>query len=208
MSATQPSAVTAEDLVAAVAADVAGLRRRVGELEQQLVRPAADSDAPEDDQGDDEDTPEFDGVRVWNWSAMDTAETTTARRELATWLRDVLTVRYPAILTHSGWKPCWYRHLDVVEELSWLYAAWRAAYEDPDARPIQAGEWHDKWFPGVMDRIESAMRRCGSGTGTASGGHIERDSYASPLADEGILAWFTDTDTPSPRRDGDGDGDG
>jgi hypothetical protein len=38
-------------------------------------------------------------------------------------------------------RPCWYRHWDVVFELSWLYQEWRAAYESPSAsiRAVRTG---------------------------------------------------------------------
>jgi hypothetical protein len=127
---------------------------------------------------------------------MDDQEAAAAREELTTWLREVLTVRYPAMVTSSSaWRPCWYRHPDVVEELSWLYAAWRAAYEEPDAPPTRAADWHDRWLPGVIARITEALRRCGHGSpqgGQAQDqGHKPRE-YAELFADQGLDEWLAD----------------
>ena len=55
-------------------------------------------------------------------------------------------------------QPCWYRHPDVLDELTALRAAWYAAYRDSAASATAAIEWHDRWLPGAMTRCKAAMK--------------------------------------------------
>ncbi|MGY2876384.1 hypothetical protein ACVW00_003574 [Marmoricola sp. URHA0025 HA25] len=50
--------------------------------------------------------------------------------------------------------PCWSNHPEIVEELTALWLAWQAAYEEPDPSLTAAADWHDRWLPGVLHRIE------------------------------------------------------
>lgn len=49
---------------------------------------------------------------------------------------------------------CWAEHPEIVEELTALWLAWQAAYEQPDAQLTAAADWHDRWLPGVLHRLE------------------------------------------------------
>jgi hypothetical protein len=63
------------------------------------------------------------------------------------WIRN----RYP----HAGRiPPCWADHPEQVEELTALWLAWQHAYEDRDAPLSAAADWHDRWLPGVLYRLE------------------------------------------------------
>jgi len=55
---------------------------------------------------------------------------------------------------------CWLWHPEVVEELLWLMYAWHAAYRDDDATVQRAGDWHDRYRPGVVRRIQELARHC------------------------------------------------
>ncbi|HEX6514911.1 MAG TPA: hypothetical protein VF049_05025 [Nocardioidaceae bacterium] len=93
------------------------------------------------------------------WVDLTQEEAREAWRELYEWLRDVLFARYP--ITEQQVPPCWYLHPAAVEELSWLRTAWCAAYRNPKASPTAAGEWHDRWLPGVLRRIADEWADCG-----------------------------------------------
>jgi hypothetical protein len=44
----------------------------------------------------------------------------------------------------------------MVEELAWLQQAWQTAY-DPETGSISAAaDWHDRYRPGVTNRIKAA----------------------------------------------------
>ena len=92
-------------------------------------------------------------------------------RDLVTWLGDVY-LRYP-----DGGKSlpdCWLWHPDVVEELVWLWHAWLAAYRAEAATVTAAGDWHDRYRPGVVRRIKTVAGTCSLEThlprGDRSGG--------------------------------------
>jgi hypothetical protein len=88
--------------------------------------------------------------RVPCWSEMTAEEAAVAWNDLVTWVRGVLLVTYPVA---NELPACWYRHQVAVEELSWLRQTWRAAYLIPSAPPKDAGDWHDRWLPGVLQRL-------------------------------------------------------
>jgi hypothetical protein len=49
---------------------------------------------------------------------------------------------------------CWAEHPELVEELTALWLAWQAAYQDRDATLTAAADRHDRWLPGVLHRLE------------------------------------------------------
>ena len=49
--------------------------------------------------------------------------------------------------------PCWYRHRDVVIELSWLCQEWLKIYTTSYGTPHRAGDWHDRYAPGVKPKM-------------------------------------------------------
>jgi len=55
---------------------------------------------------------------------------------------------------------CWLWHPDLVEELLWLMHAWAAAYQGPNASVALAGDWHDRYRPGVVRRIKTVAGTC------------------------------------------------
>jgi hypothetical protein len=77
--------------------------------------------------------------------------------ELLTWMQ-VVYLRYPDAA--AGLPDCWLWHPDVVEELLCLMQAWLAAYRDDKAVVSLAGDWHDRYRPGVIRRITSTAGRC------------------------------------------------
>jgi hypothetical protein len=83
--------------------------------------------------------------------------------ELAGWVDEVLRECYPEAVKDLG--SCWYRHLDIVNELIALRSAWLAAYQDKAASATAAIEWHDRWLPGAMAWAKAALRARGCKSG-------------------------------------------
>ncbi|WP_436493405.1 hypothetical protein [Actinokineospora sp. HUAS TT18] len=87
---------------------------------------------------------------------------------------------------------CWLWHPDVVEELVWLMHAWIAAYDDDGASALAAGDWHDRYRPGVVRRIKTTAGTCSLESHT--------DPHAGPRvplveAAEAIVDWWGSTRT-------------
>lgn len=84
-----------------------------------------------------------------------------ARREhmrvLTQWLLEELVPRQPELV--GALCTCWSQHPDVVDNLTALRSAWKAAYSSK-ASPTAAMEWLDRWAPAACKRIDSSLRRC------------------------------------------------
>jgi hypothetical protein len=95
------------------------------------------------------------------------------------WLRH----RYP--IAHQL-PPCWAQHSELVEELTALHLAWRAAYTDPAATPTAAADFHTHYLPAALDHVHGWGVHC---TDT----HRPRSTgvYAEPPGPDG------DTSAPS-----------
>ena len=119
------------DEIANVTTDVAAdLLSRIGELETTLVpgrSPAA-----------------------WSWRDLGPGASEQLRDELSLWV-GWLRSRYPLA---RKVPPCWPEHPELVEELTALWLAWQYAYEERDAPLTAAADWHDRWLPGVLHRLE------------------------------------------------------
>ncbi len=84
----------------------------------------------------------------WRYIGSHTAETLIA--ELAEWV-DWVRQRYPLARRIPA---CWADHPEIVEELTALWLAWQAAYTEPDPLLTAAADWHDRWLPGVLHRLQ------------------------------------------------------
>lgn len=126
---------------------------------------------------------------VWNWSfddGMDKAEAGEAWEILVKWVRTELQGAYgwvgpPADVfanASSGYgsvsgapvtppriPPCWYRHREAVIELSWLCQEWMKIYRTSYGTPSRAGDWHDRYAPGVKRRVMAALAKCATDKG-------------------------------------------
>ncbi|WP_370617686.1 DUF4913 domain-containing protein [Mumia qirimensis] len=92
------------------------------------------------------------GVNVpsqWSWRGQSPHGTRTLWRGLAEWV-GWLRGRYPLA---RQIPPCWWRHPELVEELTALWVAWREAYADPEAPMTSPIDWHDRWLPAFLRRI-------------------------------------------------------
>jgi hypothetical protein len=134
-----------------------------------------------------------------SWLILPT-DSTIARQvlgELTGWMGAVY-LRYADAA--ASLPDCWLWHPDVVEELLWLMHAWATAYQGSAASVALAGDWHDRYRPGVVRRIKAT-------TGTCSlenhpGRNARPDATGDvPLAEaaDGIAAWWaTHRDQPAP----------
>lgn len=128
---------------------------------------------------------------------LDTAQQLLAG--LVDWMARIY-LRYPDAA--AGLPDCWAWHPNVVEELLWLWQAWRAAYHDDHAAVTAAADWHDRYRPNVVRRITATAGRC------SLENHQPRPDrpplgkpQGVPLADatESITAWWaTDRNNPGP----------
>ena len=86
----------------------------------------------------------------WCWRDLGPQGQEELWRELASWV-GWIRARYPL----AGKIPdCWDQHPEIVEELTALWLAWQLAYQTSDAPLTAAADWHDRWLPGVLHRLE------------------------------------------------------
>jgi len=155
----------APSTIAALAGTVAALGTRLGIMQGQ-VEAAATREALEALAARHEElaslvaevleaeTPK--GPAAIDWTRLDPEARSAALAALSLWVNDVLLPGYP----NCGLRDCWASHRQAVIELSNIWQAWRHAYQRrrPDLK--LALEWHDRWMPNAMRRIEFATRNC------------------------------------------------
>jgi len=76
---------------------------------------------------------------------------------------------------------CWLWHPDVVEELVWLSHAWKLA-----------GDWHDRYRPGVVTRLKGLAGNCSLERHQTRGGHSPVGAPVVPITDalDAIADWW------------------
>jgi hypothetical protein len=114
------------------------LARRVDELADSVAHPA------------------YEFPTGWTWRALGGHSARVLWEQLHDWV-GWLRGRYPVA---DAVPPCWYRHSEVVEELTALWLAWRAAYAEADAALLGPAEWHDRWLPGALQHIRGWGVHC------------------------------------------------
>jgi hypothetical protein len=97
--------------------------------EDQQLRPANNRD---------ESLPEE--VQPVNWKTLTDIEAPAVWAQLADWV-DWFTARYQISVRKI--PACWYRHGDLVEELSALHTAWQVSYSTLDGGYGPIG-WHER----------------------------------------------------------------
>lgn len=133
-----------------------------------------------------------DPVRPVSWiaSSTDPQATATALAELADWVGRVY-LRYPVAAREL--PDCWLWHPDVVEELAWLQQAWQGAYCPETGTVGAAGDWHDRYRPGVAARIRSAARGCSLETHTQPDRPTGAVVVPSVGSAEALARWWSST---------------
>ncbi|MEY9961514.1 hypothetical protein [Streptacidiphilus sp. MAP5-52] len=156
----------AEKLLAILAGDLAGhktrlealeslklsdLREQVGRMTDLLIELTAqkEEEVPEEE--------EWDPTAVPDWRTMNREDAREAWTTLVAWCRDVL---YPTYCNPTIWRPCWYQHARIREELTWLCAHWHWSYKVKGAPPTRAAEWHARWWPYVRPLLKDGFTGC------------------------------------------------
>jgi hypothetical protein len=91
------------------------------------------------------------GSRPFVWADLtpvDAAATWTALARWVGWLRS----RYPLARQVPR---CWWRHPELVEELTALWLAWQEAYVAKGAPLTAAADWHGRWLPELLRRMRA-----------------------------------------------------
>jgi len=86
----------------------------------------------------------------WCWRTIGPHGAEELWHQLTDWVSWIRN-RYPLA---RKIPPCWDEHPELVEELTALWLAWQHAYEDTEAPLTAAADWHDRWLPGVLYRLE------------------------------------------------------
>jgi hypothetical protein len=155
------------EALAALAAQVADLRSQVSRATAWQMRNAGLDGLPAkvDELGQAlEDALDGGAVRVQApfWLDLTQEEYTAELAELAEWVSKVLMPSYRDY-TEMAIRPCWPNHLAAVWELSTIRAEWRRVYDRKKPELAGALNWHDRWLPGVLARLEKAMHSCTAG---------------------------------------------
>ena len=87
---------------------------------------------------------------AWCWRDLGEHGREELWNQLTDWV-DYLRSRYPLARKIPA---CWAEHPELVEELTALWLAWQGAYQDRDAPLTAPVDWHDRWLPGVLHRLE------------------------------------------------------
>lgn len=141
--------------------------------------------------------PEFESALSWLDLPEDTGRARVLLTDLTGWMRDIF-LRYPDAV--AALPECWMWHPDVVEELVWLMCAWASAYRDDDAPVSRAGDWHDRYRPGVVKRIKATTGTCSLENHAESGSHFAARPVVPVAEALDVLAhwWGINRDEPAP----------
>jgi hypothetical protein len=86
-----------------------------------------------------------------SWFELGPDEAAKALSKLDPWVRTVLA-RHGKVLAQL--RPCWWQHPLVVEELLVLSQLWHKTYRGKKASPEKAADWHHRWLPGWLERVD------------------------------------------------------
>ena len=132
---------------------------------------------------------------LWSRDVVDADEALAVLQQLMRW-----AVRVYLRYADAALPECWLWHPDVIEELVWLRSAWQAAYHGPMASALRAGDWHDRFRPGVVRRLRAAAGDCSLRE------HFEKPTWpVVPVADAApaIATWWAEPGDPAPVPSGD-----
>jgi hypothetical protein len=128
-----------------LAAHLADLDTRFGEF-ADTINDALDAAAPK-------------GPPALRWDNLNPDTYSAQLGALRTWVDKILI---PVYVTGGGYTlaECWTDHPQAVWELGTVAVAWRRAYVRRRPDLALALDWHDRWLPGAMRRLEDATRPC------------------------------------------------
>lgn len=120
-----------------------------------------------------EDEPVF-----WSWRYVTGEERTMLWEELTNFV-SWINHRYFADSRSKQIIPCWYRHGAIVEELTGLWAAWRAASFNAKKPNAKMADFHRRYFWPTMDKVALLSDSCSKkGEHTVYGDGQVRDDDA------------------------------
>lgn len=121
------------------------------------------------------------------WARLTAEQAAEVWLALDDWVR-WLVARYA--LDHRDVPPCWYTHDDIVEELTALWTAHRAAY-DPTGPPTGPADWHH-----TLAATRSRLQVWAGRTGCRHGEHrsATRPGWAADPAGQDAFLEFVDDD--------------
>jgi hypothetical protein len=104
------------------------------------------------------------GPSAPRWDGIDADQRTAQLRWLRSWVDGVLRPGYVAGGSYTL-RDCWDQHEQALWELGLVAAWWGYIFSRVRARPdtVLALEWHDRWLPGAMHRLDQATRQCDMG---------------------------------------------
>jgi hypothetical protein len=150
--------------------------RALTTLLQQQATAGHDGGQPAAAPGDDTGGTAGRRAAPWCWRGITPDRATALWTELADWVAWLHT-RYPLAEVLPG---CWWRHPELVEELTAAHEAWKFANTSPGANPYGPAEWHDRYLPGLEHRLATRWktRRCAQ-----THQPTQPYSYGTPLDD-------------------------
>jgi hypothetical protein len=95
--------------------------------------------------------------RIWWWPDLTEEQAGQSWQVLCEWVYSVLLGRHERF--RIGFRPCWFCHTEVVDELTALCQAWLAAYIEGHSM-YGPSEWLDRCLPNEMGRIDKDLSRC------------------------------------------------
>ncbi|MFE4080402.1 hypothetical protein [Paenarthrobacter sp. YIM B13468] len=162
-----------DDDLKQLSANVDGLTELVGNL---LRNPPQEQPAP------------------WNWKELNGPGAAALLTELRTWV-DWYNDRY-GVAAESRIPGCWYRHGPVVEELTGVWIAWRAAYYGHKTPNDAPAYWHERILWPTINRIKKGTW----GLSACNPAHKDPRPKNEPPTDDGFAAFLGDmkSEQPSP----------
>ena len=94
-----------------------------------------------------------------DWHRMTPEDRTAALGKLADWTTGILAVWYP----DTRLAACWPNHPQAIAELGVIWAEWRRIYEPKAPELKGALDWHDRWLPDAIRRINDITKNCAGG---------------------------------------------
>ena len=159
-----PSPLALGESLAALAAQVAGLRGQVRDINERLDRAglrdgmnlAARFEDLAQTVADALDAAAPRGPAAPSWVGLDRDTYHARLAELRQWADTVLCQQY------GGYelRDCWPRHIHAVWELSTLAAEWHRTYSGSRPDLGRALEFYDRWLPNTVRRIAGMTRAC------------------------------------------------
>lgn len=150
---------------------VASLQEQISGVYNQLAVLTAEAQEAEPDE-----------TTLVDWSSLTRAEALREWDRLYLWLDTLLVPTYEITVTQL--RPCWTHHPAVREELSWLRVCWAQAYRRAGSSGAAAGEWHARWLPNALDRVEKHFERRGCTLGKHGDQHLPEEIRTTIKSDD------------------------